>query len=133
MSQLPQARYNRVDTNDVDYRVRGALSIDARNQTEYGTLRSYFRIGVEQTTPADGIGGVRVLGPRLHPVRRLHGRQGAVVLRYRYVWWRLQLPQRAHGVGHRRVGLERLGLHRPVRQRLLRDVVVGRPRTGRGR
>jgi Porin subfamily len=58
LSQTTQARYNRVDTNDIDYRVRGALSIDARTQTEYGTLRSYFRIGVNQTTPADVVGGV---------------------------------------------------------------------------
>jgi porin-like protein len=55
--QQAQAMYDRVRTNDVDYRVRGALSIDARDQTEYGTLRSYFRIGVNQTTPADGTGG----------------------------------------------------------------------------
>jgi hypothetical protein len=57
-NQIAQARYNRVDTNDIDYRVRGALSIDARTQTEYGTLRSYFRIGVNQTTPADGTSGI---------------------------------------------------------------------------
>ena len=58
LSQVVQARYNRVDTNDIDYRVRGALSLDVRDQTEYGTLRSYFRIGVNQTTPTDPIGGV---------------------------------------------------------------------------
>jgi hypothetical protein len=58
LSQVPQAFYNRVQTNDIDYRVRGALSLDVRDQTEYGTLRSYFRIGVNQTTPVDGIGGV---------------------------------------------------------------------------
>jgi hypothetical protein len=58
ISQVVQARYNRVDTNDIDYRVRGALSLDVRDQTEYGTLRSYFRIGVNQTTPTDPIGGV---------------------------------------------------------------------------
>ena len=28
------------------------------DQTEYGTLRSYFRIGVNQTTPVDPQGGV---------------------------------------------------------------------------
>jgi hypothetical protein len=57
LSQAIQARYNRQETNDIDYRVRGALSLDVRDQTEYGTLRSYFRIGVNQTTPGDGIGG----------------------------------------------------------------------------
>ena len=29
-----------------------------RQQTEYGTLRTYIRIGVKQTTPADVEGGV---------------------------------------------------------------------------
>src|SRR5262245_8510345 len=57
LSQTTQALYNRVQTNDVDYRVRGALSLDVRDQTEFGTLRSYFRIGVNQTTPADGTAG----------------------------------------------------------------------------
>ena len=33
------------------------MSLDVRDQTEYGTLRSYFRIGIQQTTPADGHGG----------------------------------------------------------------------------
>src|SRR5262245_24172656 len=58
LSQTQQAMYDRVRTNDVDYRVRGVLSLDVRDQTEYGTLRSYFRIGVNQTTPADGTAGV---------------------------------------------------------------------------
>ena len=57
LTQITQARYNRVDTNDLDYRIRAAMSLDARSQTEYGTLRSYFRIGVEQTTPANGTAG----------------------------------------------------------------------------
>ncbi len=57
LSQLLQARYNRQETNDIDYRVRGAISWDVRQQTEYGTLRTYIRTGVNQSTPADGIGG----------------------------------------------------------------------------
>src|SRR5262249_55747522 len=55
--QQTQAMYDRVRTNDVDYRVRGALSLDVRDQTEYGTLRSYFRIGIQQTTPGDAPAG----------------------------------------------------------------------------
>ena len=58
LSQLLQARYNRQETNDIDYRVRGAISWDVRQQTEYGTLRTYIRTGVNQSTPADGIAGV---------------------------------------------------------------------------
>src|SRR6202158_4076806 len=45
-------------TNDWNYRTRGALSLDVRQQTEYGTLRTYIRMGVEQTTPqVSGAGG----------------------------------------------------------------------------
>jgi hypothetical protein len=52
-----QGRFARDVTNDVNYRVRSVISLDARDQTEYGTLRAYFRIGIQQTTPGDGIGG----------------------------------------------------------------------------
>src|SRR5882672_4540522 len=46
-----QARYTRDFTNDFNYRVRGAISWDVRQQTEYGTLRTYIRFGAENTTP----------------------------------------------------------------------------------
>ena len=52
-----QARFARNVTNDVNYRVRSVISLDVRDQTEYGTLRSFFRIGIQQTTPTDPIGG----------------------------------------------------------------------------
>ena len=52
-TQGGQARYNRFDTNDIDYRTRAALSWDVRQQTEYGTLRTYIRIGIQVTTPTD--------------------------------------------------------------------------------
>ena len=53
-----QARFARDVTNDVNFRTRAALSWDVRQQTEYGTLRTYIRVGVQQTTPADVEGGV---------------------------------------------------------------------------
>jgi Porin subfamily len=46
-----QARFTRDLTNDFNYRVRGAISWDVRQQTEYGTLRTYIRFGAENTTP----------------------------------------------------------------------------------
>jgi hypothetical protein len=52
-----QARFTRDLTNDINYRVRGVLSMDARTQTDYGTLRSYFRTGWQNTTPANTGGG----------------------------------------------------------------------------
>src|SRR5262245_56245256 len=53
----PQGRFTRDLTNDVNYRVRGVLSYDVRQQTEYGTLRTYFRAGWENTTPGATGGG----------------------------------------------------------------------------
>jgi hypothetical protein len=48
-----QGRLTRADTNDINFRNRIYFSMDARTQTEYGTLRSYFRMGISQTTPSD--------------------------------------------------------------------------------
>ena len=53
----PQGRFTRDLTNDINYRVRGAISWDVRQQTEYGTLRTYIRFGAENTTPAATGGG----------------------------------------------------------------------------
>ena len=51
------ARFTRDLTNDVNYRTRGAISWDVRQQTEYGTLRTYIRTGIQVTTPVDTEGG----------------------------------------------------------------------------
>ena len=52
-----QARQTRDHTNDFNYRSRGAISWDVRQQTEYGTLRTYIRTGIQVTTPVDTEGG----------------------------------------------------------------------------
>jgi hypothetical protein len=49
---LPQAKYDRQSTNDINTRVRGAITLDVRQQTEYGALRTYVRAAWDQTTPA---------------------------------------------------------------------------------
>jgi hypothetical protein len=49
-----QGALTRSLTNDTNFRTRIYFSVGARQQTEYGTLRSYFRFGVQETTPADG-------------------------------------------------------------------------------
>ena len=54
---MAQGRFTRDLTNDINYRVRGAISWDVRQQTEYGTLRTYIRFGAENTTPANTGGG----------------------------------------------------------------------------
>ena len=98
-TEAAQARFNRDTTNDFNYRVRGAISWDVRQQTEYGTLRTYIRFGAENTTPAASWrrhGLQPVLGSRVPAICGLHGGPVAVVLRPRHLRWRLQLPQRAH-------------------------------------
>ncbi len=56
-AEAPQGRFTRDLTNDINYRVRGVISWDVRQQTEYGTLRTYIRFGAENTTPAATGGG----------------------------------------------------------------------------
>src|SRR4029453_8506972 len=40
-------------TNDLWYRVRGYITADARNQTEYGTVRGYIAVGISTDTQFD--------------------------------------------------------------------------------
>jgi hypothetical protein len=51
-TMVQDARFDRFDSNDINYTTRGVISIDARDQTEYGTLRSYARFGLQNATPA---------------------------------------------------------------------------------
>src|SRR5580704_10449294 len=56
-TEAPQGAFTRSATNDVNFRNRIYFSVDARQQTEYGTLRTFFRFGANQTTPADPVSG----------------------------------------------------------------------------
>src|SRR5689334_9023816 len=44
---LGQGRFTRDLTNDINHRVLAAVKWDVRSQTEYGTLRTYIRIGMQ--------------------------------------------------------------------------------------
>ena len=57
-TEAAQARFARDVTNDINHRTRAALSWDVRQETEYGTLRTYIRFGVQVTTPVDSQAGV---------------------------------------------------------------------------
>jgi hypothetical protein len=57
-AEAPQGIQTRTNTNDTNFRTRIYFSVDARQQTEYGTLRTYFRFGVAETTPTDTNAGV---------------------------------------------------------------------------
>src|ERR1700722_18407423 len=52
-----QGAFTRAATNDTNWRTRIYFSVDARQQTEYGTLRTFFRFGAQQTTPTDAVTG----------------------------------------------------------------------------
>jgi hypothetical protein len=52
-----QGLQDRVDSNDIQYRNRAVVTFDARTQGEYGTLRSYFVVGWEATTPGGSAAG----------------------------------------------------------------------------
>jgi hypothetical protein len=56
-SQSSQGLQDRVDSNDIQYRNRAVVTFDTRTQGEYGTLRSYYRVGWEQTTPGGSAAG----------------------------------------------------------------------------
>jgi len=49
-------RHTRTDTGEFTWNARGVISFDMRQQTEYGTLRSYIDVG-EQTQSSDNSGG----------------------------------------------------------------------------
>jgi hypothetical protein len=50
-------------TNMFNFSASGAISLDMRQQTEYGTLRSYVDMGGATSSNAGGYGGPTVLGP----------------------------------------------------------------------
>jgi hypothetical protein len=48
-STITDGQFSRV-TNGLNFTGRGTISADARTQTEYGTVRSYMRVGFQTTT-----------------------------------------------------------------------------------
>jgi Porin subfamily len=52
-----------IGTNMLNFNVTGAVSFDMRQQTEYGTLRSYVDMGVRNSTNPGGYGGPYVINP----------------------------------------------------------------------
>ena len=61
-------------------RARGYITADARNQTEYGTVRGYIAVGV-RNEHLGKVNSKHSREPRLHPVGGLHVRSRSVVLR----------------------------------------------------
>src|SRR5207253_938364 len=51
-------RNDSFDSNDYGTRARTVVSFDVRTQTEYGTLRSYYRAGFDLTTNQQATGGL---------------------------------------------------------------------------
>jgi porin-like protein len=48
---------DRTDTSQFAFRVRDAISVDLRTQTEYGTLRSYLEVGAQVSTALNAAAG----------------------------------------------------------------------------
>ncbi len=89
--------FNRAATNYLNTHERGALSMDVRTQTDYGTARSYVSLGADWSTasyngtlnPNSGHGDGRshklqrcVRRPGLRAICRLHRRPYPFFLRY---------------------------------------------------
>ena len=82
--------FNREHVPDYQYRNRAIATFDTRQQTAYGTLRTYLILGFTQdsveNTANPGAAAKwqhAVCHPRIHPDRGLHVRQGDLVLRLR--------------------------------------------------
>jgi Porin subfamily len=56
-SDAGAGREDRADTANFGFRVRSAISVDLRTQTEYGTLRSYMDVGAQWSTAGAGTAG----------------------------------------------------------------------------
>jgi hypothetical protein len=54
---------NTIGTSNFNFSTRGAISFDMRQQTEYGTLRSYIDMGIGNSTNPGGAGGPYVVNP----------------------------------------------------------------------
>jgi Porin subfamily len=61
-----------IGTNMFNFAARGAISFDMRQQTEYGTLRSYIDMGVGNSSNPGGYGGSYVINP-LFPSQQYGG------------------------------------------------------------
>ena len=107
-------------------RARWTTSLDVRTQTEYGTLRAYSRAGF-QTTTGETTQGRDLHRTRLHPDRRLHLRQVAVLLRLLRRRVLLRLLVHGHLSHDRRCRHAARRLLGNVRQRLHGDDRAGRP------
>ncbi len=127
LNQTAQAMYDRVRTNDIDFRVRAAVSWDVRQQTQYGTLRTYIRLGIQQTTPADPQAGA-VFWDRAFmqfagfTVGKAQSFYDTVTYGGAYSYHNVRTVSDTGASG-----VERVGLYRPVRQRLLGHPVAGGP------
>jgi hypothetical protein len=52
-----EGNQTRTQTHDAVTRVRAVVTFDTRTQGEYGTLRSYYRVGWESTQPSESLAG----------------------------------------------------------------------------
>ena len=83
-SGQPAVCNTRLNSLETAHRTRALITVDTRQQTAYGTLRTYILLGYSQDSHGSGDHvSAGLHDPRLHPDRGLHVRQGDVVLRHR--------------------------------------------------
>jgi hypothetical protein len=56
-SAVAQGVNTRSDSNDINFRNRIYFTVDTREQTDYGTLRTYWRMGIEEESPKESNSG----------------------------------------------------------------------------
>ncbi len=129
---------NTRNTNNITERARGYITADAREQTAYGVARAYIDVGINSSDAGNtGTGGslgspasagfanytnrafVQWAGFTAGLAQSFFDFYPAAALNYRAGY----LPQE----DYRRRRLVGMGLHRPVRRRLLRHAVGGKP------
>ena len=61
------ANVNNRTTNNSDFRARGYITADARNQTEYGTVRGYIAVGLSENEHGGDVNGFAPRSARTAP------------------------------------------------------------------
>ena len=61
------ANVNNRTTNNSDFRARGYITADARNQTEYGTVRGYIAVGLSENEHGGDVNGFEPRSVRTAP------------------------------------------------------------------
>ena len=144
-SSTAAGRLTRIDTSTISNQYRALVTIDARTQTDFGTLRSYMDVGTKfqsyATWPSSASAGPHRGGRQFNSqwnnnnvdatrafiqFAGLHRGPHPVALRHRRAG-RLHAVEQPHPLGYRRRRHVRHRLHGAVQRRHLAQPVARRP------